>query len=131
MKMAMEDASLSPEDIDYVNSHGTSTLLNDKIETFAIKKVLGRRAHEIPVNSTKSMIGHSLGASGAIELAAIALGIRDGKVHPTANYETPDPECDLDYVPGEAREVEIRVALSNSLGFGGHNATLAVGRFAG
>jgi 3-oxoacyl-[acyl-carrier-protein] synthase II len=131
MRMAMEDAGLAAEDIDYVNAHGTSTLLNDKMETLAIKKVLGRRAYEIAVSSTKSVLGHSLGASGAIELAAVALGIREGKVHPTTNYETSDPECDLDYVPNEARELVIRAALSNSLGFGGHNATLAVARFEG
>jgi 3-oxoacyl-[acyl-carrier-protein] synthase II len=131
MRMAMEDAGLAPEDVDYVNAHGTSTFFNDKVETLAIKKVLGERAYEVAVSSTKSMVGHSLGASGGIELAAVAFGIYEGRVHPTTNYETPDPDCDLDYVPNEARDLEVRAALSNSLGFGGHNAALAVGRFDG
>ncbi len=127
MTLAMKKAGLSPEDIDYVNAHGTSTNLNDKVETMAIKKVLGEaRARAIPLSATKSMVGHSLGASGAIALVATTLSIHEGKVHPTINYETPDPECDLDYVPNEARECKVRAALVNALGFGGHNATLAV-----
>jgi 3-oxoacyl-[acyl-carrier-protein] synthase II len=128
MRAAMSDAGLSPADVDYVNAHGTSTYYNDKVETLAIKKALGEAdARRVAVSSTKSMIGHSLGASGGIELVAVALSIKEGRVHPTANYENPDPDCDLDYVPNEAREMRVRVALSNSLGFGGHNATLAVG----
>ncbi len=130
MVMAMAKAGLSPEDIDYVNAHGTSTYYNDKVETLAMKKALGEeRAHKIAVSATKSMTGHSLGASAGIAMIATVLSIRDGKVHPTINYETPDPDCDLDYVPNEARELQVRAALVNSLGFGGHNATLAVRAF--
>jgi 3-oxoacyl-[acyl-carrier-protein] synthase II len=130
MRAAMEDAGLAPEDVDYVNAHGTSTYYNDKVETLAIKKALGEdRARKVAVNSTKSMVGHSLGASGGIELIAVALSIRDGVVHPTVNQEVPDPDCDLDYVPNVARRMRVRAALSNSLGFGGHNATVAVGEF--
>lgn len=129
MSAAMKDAGLSPEDIDYVNAHGTSTQYNDRIETLAIKKVLGERAYRIAVNSTKSMIGHTLGASGGIALVVTALSIYNSKLHPTINLENPDPECDLDYVPGRARDATIRAALVNSLGFGGHNATLAVGAY--
>ncbi len=127
MTLAMNKAGLSPGDVDYVNAHGTSPYYNDKVETMAIKKVLSEaRARAIPISATKSMVGHSLGASGAIALVATVLSIHEGRVHPTINYETPDPECDLDYVPNEARECKVRAALVNSLGFGGHNATLAV-----
>lgn len=126
MKMAMKDARLSVDDIDYINAHGTSTELNDKTETAAIKSTFGvERAKKLMVSSTKSMTGHLLGAAGAIESAACALALRDGIVPPTINYTTPDPSCDLDYVPNTAREVGIRACLNNSLGFGGHNACLA------
>jgi 3-oxoacyl-[acyl-carrier-protein] synthase II len=130
MRAALADAKLTPGDIDYVNAHGTSTVYNDKVETLAIKKTLGEeRAHAIAVSSTKSMIGHSLGASGGVGLIATALSIHEGVVHPTINYENPDPECDLDYVPNTARRMQVEAALVNSLGFGGHNATLAVGQY--
>ncbi|MFN3484395.1 MAG: beta-ketoacyl-ACP synthase II [Planctomycetota bacterium] len=129
MELALKDAGLRPEQISYVNAHGTSTPLNDKIETAALKKVFGEYARKIPVSSTKSMIGHLLGAAAAAELVATVLSIRDGVVHPTINYETPDPECDLDYVPNEKRRVAVEYAMSNSLGFGGHNSALIVGRY--
>ena len=128
MRQALRDGGLAAEKVQYVNAHGTSTHLNDKIETAAIKRVFGEHARRLSVSSTKSMVGHLLGASGAIELAACAMSIRDGKVHPTINYETPDPDCDLDYVPNVARELRVDYALSNSLGFGGHNTSLLVGR---
>ena len=131
MELAIKDAGLKPSDINYINAHGTSTKLNDQIETLAIKKVFGDHAKKVPISSTKSMTGHLLGAAGAIELAACIMSIRDNKVHPTINYETPDPMCDLDYVPNTARNVNVDVALSNSLGFGGHNATLVVKRYKG
>jgi 3-oxoacyl-[acyl-carrier-protein] synthase II len=131
MRLAMRDGGLNPEDVDYINAHGTSTKLNDKIETLAIKKALGEpRARQIMVSSTKSMTGHLLGAAGGIETAACALAIRDGVVPPTINYETPDPECDLDYVPNTARAATVRACLNNSLGFGGHNACIAMKRLA-
>ncbi len=131
MDMAIKDAGFKPTDINYINAHGTSTKLNDQIETLAIKKVFGDHAKKIPISSTKSMTGHLLGAAGGIELIACIMSIRDNMVHPTINYETPDPDCDLDYVPNVARKVKVDVALSNSLGFGGHNATLVVKRFKG
>ena len=129
MKWALADAQLNPENITYVNAHGTSTKLNDKVESLAIKKVFGNHAKKVMVSSTKSMTGHLLGAAGGIEFIACCLSIKDGVVPPTINYETPDPECDLDYVPNTARKTEINVCLSNSLGFGGHNATLIVKKF--
>jgi len=129
MRMAIEDGDIKYEEVDYINAHGTSTPFNDKAETLAIKKVFGERAYKIPISSTKSMTGHLLGAAGGIELAAIIVCMEKGFIHPTINYETPDPECDLDYVPNKAREAKINCALSNSLGFGGHNATLAVKRY--
>jgi len=129
MEMAIKDAGLSPKDIDYINAHGTSTQLNDKVETLAIKLVFGEYAKKVPISSTKSMTGHLLGAAGAIELIATVLTIKHGIIPPTINYEFPDPECDLDYVPNSARNKEVKVALSNSLGFGGHNATLVVKKF--
>ena len=129
MKAALKDAGLSAEAVDYVNSHGTSTDLGDVCETQAIKAVFGERAFKIPVNSTKSMLGHLLGAAGAVELIAAIKSIEEGMVHPTINYEFPDPECDLDYVPNQMRKVEVNVALSNSFGFGGHNISIAIKRF--
>ncbi len=131
MTMAIKDAGLQPTDIDYVNAHGTSTPFNDKIETFAIKKVLGEHARKIPVNSTKSMMGHTLGAAGGIEFVVTCLSISEGRIHMTKNLKTPDPDCDLDYVPEGPRTVAIRHAISNSLGFGGHNATVCVSRYQG
>jgi 3-oxoacyl-[acyl-carrier-protein] synthase II len=124
MTRAMAKAGIGPEDIDYINAHGTSTPLNDRSETFAIKRALGERAYQVPISSTKSMTGHMLGAAGVVEAVVCVQAIRDGIVPPTINYETPDPECDLDYVPNEARRVPVRTAMSNSFGFGGHNATI-------
>jgi 3-oxoacyl-[acyl-carrier-protein] synthase II len=124
MNAALKDAGIKPEQMSYINAHGTSTPLNDKIETAAIKRTFGDFAKKIPVSSTKSMIGHLLGAAAAVEMVATVLSIRDNVVHPTANYETPDPECDLDYVPNTARTAAVRVGLSNSMGLGGHNACL-------
>ncbi len=129
MILAMQDAGVSPQDISYINAHGTSTKLNDKVETLAIKTALGEYAYKIPVSSTKSMTGHLLGAAGGIEFAASVLAIRDNIIPPTINYETPDPDCDLDYVPNHARKTPVDVAMSNSLGFGGHNASLILRRF--
>lgn len=129
MELALKDAGMAPQNIQYINAHGTSTKLNDQIETLAIKKVFGDCAKKVPVSSTKSMTGHLLGAAGGVELIACIMSIRDNMVHPTINYETPDPACDLDYVPNKARAVKIEAALSNSLGFGGHNATLIVKRY--
>jgi len=131
MQLALMDGDTNPEEVDYINAHGTSTQLNDKIETLAIKKVFGERAYKIPISSTKSMTGHLLGAAGAIELIATILCMEKGYVHPTINYEEPDPECDLDYVPNKARQYKINCAISNSLGFGGHNAVLLIKRFNG
>jgi 3-oxoacyl-[acyl-carrier-protein] synthase II len=127
MAAAVEDAGLDPSEIDYINAHGTSTPANDKTETTAIKTVFGETAYSIPVSSTKSMTGHLLGAAGAIESLACLLAIRDGVLPPTINYENPDEECDLDYVPNTARNVEIRTAMTNSFGFGGHNVSLVFG----
>ncbi len=124
MSRAMKKAGIGPADIDYINAHGTSTQLNDRSETFAIKRALGDDAYRIPVSSTKSMTGHMLGAAGVVEAVVCVLAIRDGIVPPTINYEFPDPDCDLDYVPNVARKVPVRTAMSNSFGFGGHNATI-------
>ena len=125
MRAALADAGLSPADVTYINAHGTSTPLNDRFETMAIKSALGEHAKRVAISSTKSMTGHLLGAAGGIEFVILALAHRDGRLPPTINYETPDPECDLDYVPNAARSVEVGAALTNSLGFGGHNVTLA------
>ena len=124
MSLAIKDAGLKPEDINYINAHGTSTPLNDKGETKAIKKVFNDHAYDLAVSSSKSMTGHMLGATGAVESIVCALSIRDNIIPPTINYETPDPECDLDYVPNIMRASEVNAALNNSLGFGGHNTTL-------
>lgn len=124
VKMALRTAGKSPEDIGYVNAHGTSTYYNDKGETMAIKRAFGDHAYNVPVSSTKSMIGHTLGAAGAIEALICLLAMRDSKLPPTINYETPDPECDLDYIPNVARDKEVNISMSNSYGFGGHNVSL-------
>ena len=124
MKLALKKAGLKPEEIDYINAHGTSTPLNDLQETQAIKVAMGEEAHRVPISSTKSMTGHLLGAGGALEAAASVLAIRDGIIPPTINLEQPDPDCDLDYTPNEARPGRIRTAMSNSFGFGGHNSVL-------
>ena len=129
MNLALENANLGTEDVDYINAHGTSTLLNDKSETAAIKTVFGAQAYRVPISSTKSMTGHLLGASGALEAAVCVQVLLDGLLPPTINYETPDPECDLDYVPNRARQKAVRHVMSNSFGFGGHNATLIFSRF--
>lgn len=129
MEFAVHDAGLELKDIDYINAHGTSTKPNDRCETIAIKKLFGESAYHLAVSSIKSMTGHLLGAAGAIEAIACALGLRDGIIPPTANYKVPDPECDLDYVTNGARKQEYRAALSNSLGFGGHNATLCIKKY--
>jgi 3-oxoacyl-[acyl-carrier-protein] synthase II len=128
MRWALKDARLAPEDIDYVNAHGTSTIYNDRVETKSLKMVFGDHAKKLAVSSTKSMTGHLLGGSGALEAAITSLAISEGVVPPTVNYETPDPECDLDYVPNAARKMEVRAAISNSLGFGGHNAVICLGK---
>ena len=128
MAAALKSAGMNPDEIDYINAHGTSTPLNDKLETEAIKTVFGKCAYTVPISSTKSMVGHLLGAAGAVELIAGIRTIQTGVIHPTINYETPDPECDLDYVPNTAREAKVDTVLSNSLGFGGHNATLIIKR---
>jgi 3-oxoacyl-[acyl-carrier-protein] synthase II len=129
MSLALKRGGLQPEDVDYINAHGTSTPMNDEYETQAIKTVFGEHAYKVPISSTKSMIGHLLGAAGAIEAAFCVQAIGERAIPPTINYETPDPVCDLDYTPNSAREVDVRVALTNSLGFGGHNATLVFKRF--
>lgn len=128
MALALADASLRPEEIDYINAHGTSTDLNDRLETLAIKKVFGPHAYKLAISSIKSMIGHLLGAAGAVEIVATALTIYEGIIPPTINYQEPDPDCDLDYVPNKARQQEVRAALSNSFGFGGHNAVVLLKR---
>jgi len=131
MRMAIRDAGLKPEDVDYINAHGTSTPLNDYTETVAIKKVFGEYAKKVPVSATKSMTGHLLGAAGSTEAIFTLLSIRDGIIPPTLNYEEADPQCDLDYVPNVARRASLKVAMSNAFGFGGTNATLVFSKFAG
>lgn len=132
MELAMQSANIKPEEVNYINAHGTSTQLNDKVETLAIKKALSEPiAKKIMVSSTKSMTGHMLGAAGAVEAIFTALAIKNGIIPPTINYEHPDPECDLDYVPNQTRKAKIKVALSNSLGFGGHNVSLCFRAFEG
>jgi len=129
MRWALKDAGISTDEVHYINAHGTSTPANDAGETMAIKHVFGDRARSIPVSSTKSMIGHPMGAAGALEAIVCALTIQNGVIHPTINYENPDPECDLDYVPNTARDASVRVTLSNSFGLGGQNACLVLKKF--
>ncbi|HEX7587762.1 MAG TPA: beta-ketoacyl-ACP synthase II [Anaerolineae bacterium] len=129
MQDAMKHAGVGIDDVDYINAHGTSTPLNDAGETLAIKTAFGERAYQIPISSTKSMLGHSMGAAGAFEAIACTMTIRDQKIHPTANYETPDPVCDLDYVPNKPRDAKVDVLLSNSFGLGGQNACLVLGKY--
>jgi len=129
MRIALRDAGLKPEEIDYINAHGTGTIPNDKGETAAIKEVFGNHAYSIPVSSAKSMIGHTLGAAGSIEFIAAVLSIQTKTIHPTINYDLPDPECDLDYVPNKSREKDVTTVLSNSFGFGGGNAVLIARRY--
>ena len=129
MRRALDDAGIGVDQVDYINAHGTGTYLNDSIETVAIKRVFGARAHAIPVSSTKSIVGHTAGASAALEAAICCLAVRRGVVPPTLHYDTPDPECDLDYVPNASRSQEIGTALSNSFAFGGNNSTLVVRRY--
>ena len=124
IRWALKDAEMSPGDIDYINAHGTSTPKNDLVETLAIKLALGEHAYQIPISSTKSMIGHALGASGALEGIAAILSIVNDEIHPTINLETPDPDCDLDYVPIQSRKQAVNTAMSNSFGFGGQNSSL-------
>ena len=129
MAMALNDAGLKTTDVDYINAHGTSTPMNDKLESLGIKKVFGEHAHKVAISSTKSMTGHLLGAAGGLEAIVCALAIEKGLVPPTVNYENPDPDCDLEYVPNKTRQTQVRVALSNSLAFGGHNATIVLKKF--
>ncbi len=129
MKEALKDAGIKPNEVDYINAHGTSTQLNDKMETAAIKTVFGDHARKVAISSTKGVTGHMLGATGGAELIACAMAIKESIIPPTANYETPDPNCDLDYVPNVARKEEVNIAASNSLGFGGHNVTLVIRKF--
>jgi 3-oxoacyl-[acyl-carrier-protein] synthase II len=129
MRGALHDAGLDPEDIDYINAHGTGTLLNDKTETKAIKTVFREQAYNIPVSSTKSMTGHLLGASGALEALICVKTLQEGKLPPTINYETPDPDCDLDYIPNQPRTLPVKHVMSNSFGFGGHNATIILSKY--
>jgi 3-oxoacyl-[acyl-carrier-protein] synthase II len=128
MKATLEDAGLEPGQIEYINAHGTSTPAGDRVEVMAVKMVFGEHAADLPVSSTKSMTGHMLGAAGGVETAIVALALKNGAIPPTINLENPDPECDLDFVPGEARDLPLRYALTNSFGFGGTNASLALAR---
>jgi 3-oxoacyl-[acyl-carrier-protein] synthase II len=128
MQMALADAGLAPDAVHYINAHGTSTPLGDKAETAAVKRVFGPHARRLAISSTKSQLGHTLGASGGIELVVCALSMHHGVITPTINLETPDPDCDLDYTPLVARQARVDVAMSNSFGFGGHNASLVLAR---
>ncbi len=128
MEMAMKKAGITPKQIDYINAHGTSTPLNDKTETMIIKKVFGERAYQIPISATKSMVGHLIGAAGSVELIATILAMEKGEIPPTINYEIPDPECDLDYVPNKSRKAKINIAMKNSFGFGGKNSILIIAK---
>jgi 3-oxoacyl-[acyl-carrier-protein] synthase II len=129
MKMAIETANLTTQDVDYINAHGTSTELNDKNESLAIKTLFGERAEDIFINSTKSMVGHLLGAAGAVETITSIQTLNSGIIHPTINYENPDPDCDLNYTPNIAVKKEVNVALVNNFGFGGHNGTLLIKKY--
>jgi 3-oxoacyl-[acyl-carrier-protein] synthase II len=129
MREALADAGIAPEDVDYINAHGTSTDMGDKLETLAIKNLFGEHAYKLAVSSIKSMIGHMLGAAGAVEAIATIKTLQEGVIPPTINYETPDPDCDLDYVPNTARRQDVKIALSNSFGFGGHNAVIALKKY--
>ena len=129
MRMALQAASENPESLDYINAHGTSTMLNDASETQAIKNAFGKLAYNIPVSSTKSMTGHMMGATGALEAILCTQVVRHGVIPPTIHYQTPDPDCDLDYVPNVPRQKPVRLALSNSFGFGGHNSVLAIRKY--
>jgi len=129
MQWALDDAALTPDDVSYINAHGTSTPVNDVTETLAIKRLFGERAYEVPISSTKSAMGHAMGGAGTIESIFTTLALSRGLIPPTWNYETPDPECDLDYVPNAPRPADIRVALKNSFGLGGQNACLVLGRY--
>ncbi|GIK54468.1 MAG: beta-ketoacyl-ACP synthase II [Chloroflexi bacterium] len=129
MKLAMQEAGVTAVDIDYINAHGTSTPLNDKVESMAVKGALGDRAYQIPMSSTKSMTGHLLGATGALEAVFCLKAMETGVIPPTINYETPDPACDLDYVPNEPRQAQVNIAMTNAFGFGGHNSVLILGKF--
>ena len=131
MKLAIDEAGISPKDVGYINAHGTSTKANDLAETKAIKKALGDYAYNVPVSSTKSMTGHMLGATGAVEAIICAKALEEGYIPPTINYSEKDEECDLDYVPNKGRKADIKYALSNSLGFGGHNAVLCLKKWEG
>ena len=128
IRLALKDGRVDPDQVSYINAHGTSTLYNDVIETTAIKKVFGNHAGKLAISSTKSMIGHLLGASAAVEFNVLCKSLYHNVVHPTLNLENPDPQCDLDYVPGAARDLNVQYALSNSLGFGGHNVSLLIGK---
>ena len=129
MRMAITNAEIDPAQVDYVNAHGTSTTVNDRVESLACREVFGERALQTPVSSTKSMMGHLIAAAGVTELIVCLMAIRDNVLPPTINYENPDPECDLDYIPNASREATCNIALNNSFGFGGQNITLVVGRF--
>ena len=131
MSLALANARIDPAEIDYINAHGTSTPLGDQAETTAIKTVFKEHARQVSISSTKSQLGHLLGASGGVELVLCVMALRDGVIPPTINYETPDPLCDLDYTPNNARERKISTAMSNSFGFGGHNGSLIIGRVRG
>jgi 3-oxoacyl-[acyl-carrier-protein] synthase II len=131
MQLALQDSGLKPAEIGYINAHGTSTQVNDRVETLAVKKVFGEGACQVPVSSSKSMLGHLIAAAGAVELIITTTALNRGVLPPTINYEVPDPECDLDYIPNVAREKRIRHALSNSFGFGGQNVSLVVSAFTG
>lgn len=126
---ALQNGNIHSEEVDYINSHGTSTPLNDKIETKAIKEAFGEKAYHIPINSTKSITGHLMGAAGGVEAISVLLAIEKGIIHPTLNYEFPDPECDLDYVPNQARKKDVRIGLSISAGFGGVNSAILIKKF--
>ena len=129
MRMALASARATVDDLGYISAHGTGTPLNDQSETRAIKAAFGEKAYEVPISSTKSMTGHMMGATGALEAIFCVQAVREGVLPPTIHYETPDPECDLDYIPNQAREKKINLAISNAFGFGGHNAVLAIRKY--